>query len=196
MYIVAFNGPPRSGKDTLAAMVVDAMERQIDFAPAIFLESLSNPLRSIACAMVNRLYSAESYEAFKEEYFERLDRTGRQLMIDASESFLKPTYGQTIMADLLIQRVRGYPQNSLVLVRDSGFQVEVDPLIQEFGSDNVLVVQVHRQGCDFQNDSREWVWHPDGKNQMYISNSGSLEFLRNGADRFPAVFQNKLGWKF
>jgi hypothetical protein len=143
--------------------------------------------------MVGLTYDDSTYETFKETYFERLDRTGRQLMIDASESFLKPTYGQTVMADLLIQKLRGFPSNSLVLIRDSGFQVEIDPLIKEFGADNVMVVQVHRTGCNFDNDSREFVFHPDGR-QGSIWNNGSLLELRNEAARLRLRMRSQYRW--
>lgn len=193
MYIIAFNGPPRAGKDTLAGMVADKICPITD-APVV-LESLSLPLRNIAFSMVGRVYQDSAYESFKNEYFERLDRTGRQLMIDASESFLKPTYGIEIMADLLIQRIRRLPANAIVLVRDSGFQIEVDPLIREVGERNLMVVQVHRKGCDFSKDSREWVYHPTDMN-MQIWNDKPLDYLEVEAGRLIFRLKNQFGWKF
>lgn len=192
MYIVAFNGPPRSGKDTLAGMVADRLCAITD-APVI-LESLSLPLRHIAHAMVGRKYQEAAYESFKEEYFERLDRTGRQLMIDVSESFLKPTYGIHIMADLLIQRTRKLPSNAIILVRDSGFQIEVDPLIREVGEKNLIVVQVHRPDTSFAGDSREWVYHPADQN-VHIRNAGDLNNLEVEAGRVVFRARNQFGWK-
>jgi hypothetical protein len=193
MYIICFNGPPRAGKDTLANLVAQQIEQRSD-AP-VRMASLSQPLRTIAFSMVGLTYDESQYEDFKTRYFERLDRTGRQLLIDVSESFLKPTYGETIMADLLIQTFRGYPSNTVVLVRDSGFQLEVNPLIREVGVENVMVVQLHRTGCDFSNDSREWVFHPTNQN-MQIMNNGSLYHLEMEAGRLLFRLQNQFGWKF
>lgn len=195
MYIICFNGPPRAGKDTLADMVAKKIEATVD-APVI-LASLSLPLRTIAYAMVGRVYQNDpgTYESFKEEYFERLDRTGRQLMIDVSESFLKPTYGKEIMADLLIQKIRAYPRNAMILVRDSGFQIEVNSLIREVGAKNLMVVQVHRPGTSFDNDSREWVFHPTDQS-MQIWNRDSLHHLDLEAERLLLRLRNQFGWKF
>lgn len=193
MHIVCFNGPPRSGKDTLASMVADKLESITD-SPVI-LESLSLPLRHIACAMVGRVYQDCAYESFKEEYFERLDRTGRQLMIDASESFLKLTYGIEIMADLLIQRTRRLPPNAIILVRDSGFQIEVDPLAREVSNANLAVVQVHRPGTDFSKDSREWVFH-SGNQNLRVDNRNNLAALDVEAGRLIFRLRNQFGWKF
>lgn len=195
MYIIAFNGPPRSGKDTFAEMVGKVVESTREVPGPILLTSLSNPLRHIAYGMVGRAYhgNAANYESFKEEYFERLDRTGRQLMIDASERFLKPTYGETVMADLLIQSIRHLPNNALVLVRDSGFQCEVDPLIREVGPENLCVTHVVRDGCSFENDSREWVYHPTGF-QGKIYNNSNLDALRIKAVKFVTHLRNEHGW--
>src|SRR3546814_8026348 len=103
MYIVGFNGPPRSGKDTLAEMLANHMDKHQVTLPVKF-ESLSLPLRHIAHAVVGRTYEESGYEAFKEEWFDLLQSDGRHLMIDSSESFLKQCYGQDVMARLLIQR--------------------------------------------------------------------------------------------
>src|SRR3546814_7749146 len=47
MYIVGFNGPPRSGKDTLAEMLANHMDKHQVTLPVKF-ESLRLPLRNLA----------------------------------------------------------------------------------------------------------------------------------------------------
>jgi hypothetical protein len=201
MYIIAFNGPPYSGKDTLAQFVLEHIESQIRVPPPMKMESLSLPLRSIAYAMVGRTYVAtrdddwNGYPKFKETLFPSLGRTGRQLMIDASESFLKEVYGQEIMANLLITRNQGCAENSLLLIRDSGFQCEIDPLLYWAGERNLFLVRVSRAGCDFNNDSREWVHHRHSFMTMDIDNNGSLDDLRTEAGRLYGRLVNQKGWK-
>src|SRR3546814_3887125 len=75
MYIVGFNGPPRSGKDTLAEMLANHMDKHQVTLPVKF-ESLSLPLRHIAHAVVGRTYEESGYEAFKEEWFDLLQSDG------------------------------------------------------------------------------------------------------------------------
>src|SRR3546814_21045642 len=96
MYIVGFNGPPRSGKDTLAEMLAHHMDKHQVTLPVKF-ESLSLPLRHIAHAVVGRTYEESVYEAFKEEWFDLLQSDGRHLMIDSIEYFLKQFYGQVVI---------------------------------------------------------------------------------------------------
>lgn len=199
MYIVAFNGPPQCGKDTLAGMLAAHMDSQRVSAPAL-LENLSYPLRVIAYSMVGKNYAesrlslAIPYESFKKRYFEQFARTGRELMIDVSERFLKQVYEPEIMAKMLLARLENVPSNTVVLLCDSGFQLEVDPLIRECGSENVCIVQVHRPGLDFLNDSREWVHHPDPHMQLGVNNDLDLAHLRTEAGRICERLVNRVGW--
>lgn len=192
MYCVVFNGPPRSGKDTLAQMLVEHMDSRIT-AP-VKQESLSLPLRHIAYSMVGRTYEDSTYEDFKRELFGEFNFTdGRHLMIDVSESFLKPVYGQSIMANMLITRNSDF--DGLLLIRDGGFQIEVNPLLTAYGTRNVYIVRVERDGCDFSNDSREWVNHHDHGCSMTVENNGTLDDLRTEAGRIYGRLVNKMGWK-
>lgn len=200
MYIVVFNGPPYSGKDTLSGFFRDYVEK-LHHVP-MKEESLSNPLRSIAYAMVGLSYPSKdvSYDSFKAITFNIGGKpvTGRQLMIDASERFLKQCYGQRVMADLLIERNRefGIFDPGLLLIRDGGFQVEVNPLIEWVGRDQVMVVRVERPACDFSQDSREWVYHPDEKMNMTVFNDSDLSNLQTEAGRLYGRLVNQKGWKF
>lgn len=200
MYIVAFNGPPESGKDTMADMLADHMDKQGVSLP-VRMESLSLPLRKIAYSTVGyptfpeSMLAGEWYASFKRAHFRLLGVTGRQLMIDVSEKFLKPTYGIEVMAKLLLERNEGF--HGILLIRDSGFQIEVDPLIQAVGHTNLYVANVERKGKTFANDSREWVHHPMFRQgyQGAYRNNGSLDDLRTEAGRLYGRLVNNLGWK-
>lgn len=190
MFIVGFNGPPRSGKDTIAEMLADKMDKAGVTLPVKF-ESLSLPLRHIAYSVVGRIYDESTYEAFKQEWFEQLGTDGRHLMIDTSESFLKQCYGIDVMARLLIERNKDF--EGVLLIRDCGFQIEVDPLENWVGIENLYMVQMFREGCDFSNDSREYV-HTRGKmHQIY--NDSDLDHLRTEAARIYGRLVNQCGWK-
>lgn len=192
MYIVAFNGPPRSGKDTMAEMLANHMDR-MGVGMLVVPESLSMPLREIAYAMSGWVGATDgpNYEQFKTTVFPAFGVTGRQLMIDVSEKFLKPTYGIEIMAQLLRARNEGIGP-AVLLIRDSGFQIEIDPLIQWVGADNLHVVNVLRDGTSFEGDSREWVHH--SKVTAY-ANNGTLDDLATEAGRLYGRLVNTYGWK-
>jgi hypothetical protein len=187
VYVLGLNGPPRSGKDTIAQMILE--ESTLDIP--IKIDHLSEPLRRIAFAMVGRVYvhdQADAYEEFKSTLFPQFNRTGRQLMIDVSESFLKPTYGQQVMAQMLVERNKNF--SGLLIVPDSGFVCEIAPLhewcnptprqnrggssLTRTVNNNFFVCRVHRDGTTFKGDSREWVY---ADNEMDLANNGSLDDL-------------------
>lgn len=193
MYIVGFNGPPRSGKDTLAEMLAQHMDSAGVTIP-VFTLPLSLPLREIAFTMAGLKYSQVHYEDFKTTHFPMFGKTGRQLMIDVSESFLKPVYGQDIMAKLLYDRIPlDLAMSSVLLVPDCGFQVETEYLGNTVGAENFFLARVRRTGCDFSNDSRGWVNH---RFDVDIPNGGTLEELRDEAAFLYRRLVNYMGWKF
>lgn len=196
MYIVAFNGPPRSGKDTLAELLANHMDQQ-GVGIMVVPESLSLPLREIAYAMTGWTGPTDgpNYESFKTTQFQAFNFIdGRHVMIDVSERFLKPVYGIEIMAELLRARNENIGP-AVLLVRDSGFQIEVDPLIRWVGPKNLCIVTVNRDGTSFDNDSREWVYHSDPEMQLSVDNNHDLAHLSTEAGRIYGRLVNRMGWK-
>jgi hypothetical protein len=193
MFVVGFNGPPECGKDTMAEMLADKMDQQGVTLP-VRMESLSMPLRQIAYQMVgwpSDSLDGEQYAVFKTTWFPEFERYGRQIMIDISERFLKPVYGIEVMAKMLLTRNENF--HGILLVRDCGFQIEVDPIAKAIGAKNLYLAQVHRPGKDFSNDSREWVYNPDG-GFMRVDNNSDLEHLRTEAGRLYGRLVNQMGW--
>ena len=192
MYIIGFNGPPQCGKDTAARLMQEYLDGATDLP--VKEESLSLPLRWIAYAMVGRTYTEESYEDFKRESFPQFKRTGRELMIDVSVRFLKGVYGQTIMADLLLARNADF--NGILLLRDTGFQSEVDRLSRAMNPKNVCIARVYRPDTTFDNDSRGWVFNYLGSHNTMVSNDGDMDHLHNQVIRLHDFVTGQLGWKF
>ena len=95
------------------------------------------------------------------------------------------------MANLLIARNSNIGP-AIILIRDSGFQIEIDPLIRWVGEDNLFVVSVNRDGTTFDGDSREWVTH---KHMAMFNNNGTLDDLATEAGRVYGRLVNNLGWK-
>lgn len=197
MYIVGFNGPPRSGKDTLAGMVREHMIQQGLAEEKIREESLSLPLRQIAFAMVGWIYvegvtDPRDYDLFKDRFFPAYGKTGRELMIDVSERFMKLVYATEVFPMQMLTRNESF--GGVLLVRDTGFQLELAPLIRAVGTRNVYVVRVQREFTTFEGDSREWVNHPDSGCSMTIHNDGTLAELRIEAGRVYGRLVNQMGW--
>jgi hypothetical protein len=192
MYVVGFNGPPQCGKDTLAALLADYMDTEGRVTKPVKQESLSLPLRHIAYAMVGESYSPATYEVFKVTPFAEFGCTGRQLMIDVSERFLKPIYAPTVMADLLLRRNADFP--GVLLVRDMGFQIEADTIALHPSCEGFCLVQIHREDCGFQNDSRSYI-HTPGDISLGVHNNSTLEVLAEEAAQIFQFLVDELGWK-
>ena len=196
MYVVGFNGPPECGKDTAAELLRAEITRAGVPHALVHLESLSYPLRSIAYAITGWTgpLDGENYEKFKRTRFQIGQgddgETGRQIMIDSSERFLKPVYGEEVMADMLLSRISLKPA-CVILVRDCGFQSEVNPIINAVGSKNFYLVNVWRDGKTFEGDSREWVTHA---HSMQLDNNGTLPELATECQRIYGRLVNQMGW--
>lgn len=157
MYCILFNGPPRSGKDTLASRIDGFLcERTIPSQ----VQHLSLPMRKVAFVALGLRYDVLTYESIKDQPQDAFKGdTVREFMIKLSESFMIPTYGPTAWVDMfLAPHLESVKRNShrLLMVPDLGFARETAAFDLMFGPQNVLTVQVHRDGKEWGNDSRGW----------------------------------------
>lgn len=176
MRIILFNGPPRCGKDTAA-------KAMLNNGPigAWKFDRMSMPLKLGFAGMiglprghVDSYGNVFGYEEIKEQPLDLLGVSYRQFQIDMSEKFLKPLYGQDIFGRLFIARNnREDPIN--VLVPDCGFQVEAESLAKHYGSENMLLIRIGRDGCDFSKDSRGYIDPLPGMKWWDISNNDTIE---------------------
>lgn len=153
--IILFNGPPGSGKDTIASMV----QTQLKGAEIV---KFAAPLKTVAlhlyCGGDSRLFHEFDLDQEKKispsNVF--LGKTCRQVQIDISEQYMKPMHGQDVfgkfLAATLERKVEAGDGNEIFLVSDSGFKPEAEVLIEQFGSQNVMLVRIHRDGFIFDKD--------------------------------------------
>lgn len=181
MQFVLFNGPPKSGKDTLADMVMESLKAQAPQAGYNFVrESFAKPLKGIVEVLRDASFKDEAqYAAFKEDHLPVFGVSGRQLMIDASESYLKPVYGEDILGRMLVSRMRWWHDRVIVLISDSGFQSEVDAIALMLRDVKIHVFQLERHNCSFEGDSRGYIESPSGAEYTRrITNNHSLADLK------------------
>jgi hypothetical protein len=171
--VVFFNGPPRSGKDTAAQRLAHAYSPR-----GAKLDRFALPIKG-AFSGTFRVYQDEfgnhpEYEDIREEIMPATGVTYRQWLIDFSEKFMKPLYGSDIFGRLFVDRLSTYNE-SVVFVPDSGFQSEIEPVIDALGPENILLVRIHRPGFDFSGDSRSYIYdvHPDVR-EIDIVNDGTI----------------------
>ena len=176
MRIIAFNGPPRSGKDTAANLMADYIRSRSD--RIVHRRALSMPLRLMAFGALQREYSMSEFETIKDEVIPALGVTFRRFMIDISERLMKPVYRSDIFPLLMLSSIPAddRPRDPIVIVSDMGFQIESSSLSLHAGAENVAVVHVKREGYTFANDSRSYVSHIQSR-LFEIDNNGDLETL-------------------
>lgn len=159
MRVVLLNGPPFVGKDTIARRLVrDARAEGVDVRELKF----ATPLKEAAA----RLFPGVRWGLVGEN-----DRwppnephpllhgvSPRQVLINLSERFFKPTFGPDYFGRLAVEQVEQAEQQGAagVVFSDSGFVEETRPLVAAL-PDRVAVVHLYRKGCSFDGDSRGYL---------------------------------------
>lgn len=155
MKFILLNGPPGSGKDTVASHLIPYLKfTHLKFAA---------PIKRMVAALLQ--CDQRTLEAIKDEPNRSLrflnqdmirDDTPRQLLIALSEELLKPRYGNSVFGNFLWTEATK-SANDLFVVSDCGFQEEVNRLINSAGASNCVLLRLHREGKDFNNDSRSFL---------------------------------------
>lgn len=159
---ILFNGPSGIGKDegyhALAAL------------PGLnpIWRPFATLLKHMTCRFFDTPYAWYSYEKRKDVTSKEFNGlTPRQAYIWMSEEVVKPKFGKYYWAEKAVEYYfdQIYKNGSNLksahtspfIVTDLGFQHELEPIFKKFKSQNVLIIRVHRNGCDFKNDSREYI---------------------------------------
>lgn len=152
---IILNAPPNTGKDTLAAMT----EQVSDFVQAEFKEALYR--ETIDCYQVDHdeFMSRHLDRELKEEPWDMLNGLStRDALKHVSEKIIKPTKGKYFFGleavSRCIEQSLKYGTKNFIF-SDGGFIEEIEVLEQVF--DLVIVIQLHRHGCEWGEDTRSYV---------------------------------------
>lgn len=159
--IILFNGPPRSGKDTIAA------ETAVRLPGTPHICKFAAPLKSTAMHMYcdgnsQIFHQLDSAELKDEPHYRFFGKTCREVQIAISETYFKPLHGPKVFGKILSQYItsaieREQKPLNLFLVSDSGFRPEAEEIVSTHGAENVLLFRIHRDGFDFSGDSRGYI---------------------------------------
>lgn len=150
MKVIILNGPPRSGKDTLAKLILSHLG-------AAYLRSFGSELKLMTHRLYGMVHSkADAFEEVKDEpsiSFNGL--TPRQAYINVHELYLKPVHGLEALGDLLVKsmRRRGLWSASTLIITDAGSVEECMPIVRKYGTENITLVRIEKEGCEW-NDNR------------------------------------------
>ena len=158
---ILLNGPPQSGKSTIARELTSSLNMMIANGCAIS-DSLAAPMKHFVATALGEKYDRIPKAS---PLAELSGDTMRQFLIKLAEDYLKKHYGNDVFARWLVFRSLRYPHlPKFVVVDDLGFPEEVDAVPDPY------IIRVERPGYDFQNDSRQYV---DGF-RNYIHNDGDM----------------------
>lgn len=152
--IIIFNGPPGTGKDEACLYFKKIGFTHLSFKDELFKETFK-------FFGVSKGWFMKGYEdrSVKEKPVGQLKISGtplsrRDAMIYVSEKYIKPKFGNDYFGKKLAEHVT---ESGLFCVSDGGFEEELIPIINKHGADNIVLVQLTREGCDFSSDSRRYI---------------------------------------
>jgi len=182
MNIFLLNGPPRCGKTTVASLIDqlsgETQHHKFNHQVDLIAEQLLVPI-------------GIDYEIYGEEKDEKLpgyDCTVRELQIGISD-LVKSKLGDHYFGEYTVDKVLGEMAYAEVydgeffppaetIVAQCGFQTEYNVfrarILEAYPKQKVHLVNILRDGCTFENDSREWV---TDKHAVPLVNNGSLDDL-------------------
>ena len=177
---IILNGPPRCGKDTLAAIISEDLGFTIhSFKDTLYDETAKR-------YGVTREWILTDYEENKDSPHEELSgKTKREALIDTSENHIKVNFGSDYFGVKAAERAAA---NTMVVFPDGGFESEVGPVSAI--TETMVLVRITREGKSFEGDSRNYL---TGSAEDHfdividISNDGTLDDLRAIANRIAGT---------
>ena len=153
--VIILNGPPGSGKDTIAdTFEAEGLARHIRFKDVLY-----NIAAAIYCVDVNLIKGFANDQVKKmvpQEIFN--GRSQREVLIHTSETVIKPNFGKDYFGQAVYRTVKNLaPKNSksYFILSDGGFIEEIEVLTANY---RTVLVRLHRDGCDFSKDSRNYLY--------------------------------------
>jgi hypothetical protein len=185
--VVAFNGPPGSGKDTCVNLLPNMLAtgstvyrvHHAKFAGPLKLAS--HALFGLGAADINL------FEAAKEQGNALLHgETPRKLYQKLSGNFAKVHYGQDFFGRVMctiIDSIKVVSDgDTLIAISDAGFAAELAAVAEHVGPENMYVFNVMREGATFEGDTRSYIGEndlPSGVHGSELDNNVSLQKLQD-----------------
>lgn len=148
--IVLFNGPPGSGKDAAADYFKHRKGwKHLSFKYQLYKETCNY----FGC---NKEWFMERYDNRDLKEVPHIDlghMSCREAMIYVSEKIIKPKRGLDYFGNQVANEI---DLSKDYAISDGGFVDELIPVINKVGTDNFILVQLTRNGCDYSTDSRRY----------------------------------------
>lgn len=148
--IILLNGPTGVGKTEATKIITKNCKHVKEYKVSWPLERTVPMLFSLGYLQVENIRKDKD-----KPVPELLNTSIRDAQIRLSEDFLKKFYGEDVLGRIACNAVRSIASRHVLV--DIGFTIEAKAMIKEFGSDKFALLQIDREGCSFDNDSREWI---------------------------------------
>lgn len=177
--VIIYNGPPESGKDISVRHMLQVCEvMNVPAKQVMMKNTIYEQIKlfyHLTSEQMHYLFFGPESRAIKEKPNELLNgRTPREALIHMSECVTKPNFGKAFYGHAAASEAEG-PE--IVFCSDGGFPEEIVPMVEKFGFNNVCIVRIYREGCDFSNDSRNYL--PDGLCGCYYDIQNEMKFENN-----------------
>lgn len=198
MNVYILNGPPGSGKDTIAAAVLSACPRE-PWAIAQFKESLYRSsydwlIDSVEVFKVIN-FSFEEFVAVCTDTFKKelkkfpvgrpfrvegnekdtghKNWSARMILQHVSENIMKPLHGDGVFGDISVNHLKRLEEEGFtnVFFSDGGFLGEINVIAEAFPTS---VIHLYREGSSFEGDSRDYVFSDKAEATYALRNDGLL----------------------
>lgn len=177
--IILLNGPPGCGKDFAGRMIAT------NFAGRVHVDKFARVLKESTHALYG--ITAQGWPMTHDFFENRKEEpmgaffglTPRQAYIAVSETYMKVHHGQAIFGKILSRELAIRAAGAdIIVITDSGFREEAEVLVERYGAENCTLIHLHRFGCSFDGDSRNWVDLSDlGIKARVVINSSTPENL-------------------
>ena len=171
--IVILNAPKGVGKDVAAAHIRRNTVKTSHMEFKEPLIKLAKVIYNVTDAEWDSMYTRVNKELPQQKLN---GKSPRDALIHISETVIKPNFGEDFFGNWAVGNVIKYENIGFrrFVFSDSGFPLEVQPIINHFGAENVTIVRVFREGHDYSGDSRGYL-SPD----MFEENVQFIDVYNN-----------------
>jgi hypothetical protein len=115
----------------------------------------------------------------------------RAAMINVSENIIKPNFGDDYFGVCAAEKMSN--EHSIYFFSDGGFESELKPVYNKC-SGNVLIVRLHREGCDFSIDSRGYLNKYKNAKIVDVDNNADLVDLYRSVQLEVNTYLKEVGY--
>lgn len=192
MKIVVLNGPRGSGKDTAAQLISEQFGN-------IKIKKMTDPMDRACAKMFGMRYeywmTIRNDPNLKTKPHPKLyGASPVQILIDMSEKFMKQTFGDDIfgrmMSDVIDLDASPIENQNRFVISDGRFEAELLPLMENYGEESIMVVQLVRDHCEWPLDIKN---NGDSEDVGYL-NMEFAQMVRIHNNGTTEELADKLNW--